>query len=55
MSAQKRLGLYGKNDTGVALKGEKPVESTNPTQRLRELEIVTSKETTITPMSNPSP
>jgi len=56
MSAQKRLGLYGKYETGIAVKEEKPVESTRSQGKvLRELEIVTSKETTIAPVSNPSP
>jgi len=56
MSAQKRLGLFGKYETGIALKEEKPLESTNSTGKvLRELEIVTSKETTIAPVSKPSP
>jgi len=59
MSAQKRLGLYGKNETGIALKEDKPVQSANSTPQnqgkvLRELEIVTSKETTIAPASYPS-
>ena len=57
------MGIYGKtNDTGIALKEERPIDMRNSRlrgvagnrQALRELEIVTSKETTITPVSNPS-
>lgn len=59
MSAQKRLGLYGLNETRIAAKEEKPVGTPNSTQKqgkaVRELEIVTSKETTIAPVSHPSP
>jgi len=65
MSAQRRLGTYGKtNVTGIALKEERPIDMRNSRlggvagdnrqKVLRELEIVTSKETTISPVSNPS-
>jgi large subunit ribosomal protein L41 len=53
MSAQRRLGIYGKNnDTGISLSEERPRSGAGRSRR--ELEVVTSKETTIAPFSKSS-
>ncbi len=56
MSAQRRLGIYGKNnDTEISLSEERPIAPRSGAGSFRrELEVVTSKETTIAPFSKPS-